>query len=312
MDESIYEPDDTFPFDKLVLTPPTVLSGGNYFLKFHIDTIPLYIQAPKCLLKQGFNKGGKKIYCDLMFSNENEAFIEWMEKLETHCHNYIYRNRKQWFENDLEMHDIENSFTSPLKIFKSGKFYIARTTVPTRLGKCTLKIFDEGENVVNADEIKDNTKVITILEIQGIKCSAKSFQIEIEVKQMMVLRPSNLFEKCIIATTRRGDDSSASKANDVRDEQPEHVGSTLENAYQDGVDGTNSHIADYSVAGAAEVETIAVVDSAPAGVREPTQEAETKHAPQPDILAGTVEPSVDGETLGSRMARKVFARHRPV
>jgi hypothetical protein len=37
-----------------------------------------------------------------------------------------------------------------------------------------------------------------ILEIQGIKCSSKSFQIEIELKQMMVLQPSDIFEKCLI------------------------------------------------------------------------------------------------------------------
>jgi hypothetical protein len=40
--------------------------------------------------------------------------------------------------------------------------------------------------------------VIGILEIQGIKCSAKSFQIDIELKQMMVLNPVDLFEKCIV------------------------------------------------------------------------------------------------------------------
>jgi hypothetical protein len=42
-------------------------------------------------------------------------------------------------------------------------------------------------------------KVMTILEIQGIKCSARSFQIDIELKQMMVLKPVNLFEKCLFA-----------------------------------------------------------------------------------------------------------------
>jgi hypothetical protein len=96
------------------------------------------------------------------------------------------------------MHDIENSFTSPLKLYKSGKFYIVRTIIPTRLGKCTLKLFDEGESDITIDNIKDESKVITIWEIQGIKCSAKSFQIEIEIKQMMILAPSVIFEQCII------------------------------------------------------------------------------------------------------------------
>jgi hypothetical protein len=100
----------------------------------------------------------------------------------------------------MELHDIENYFTSPLKIYKSGKFYLVRTNIPTRLGKISLTIYDEDENVVDHESLKEETNLITILEVQGIKCSARSFQIEIEVKQMMTLNPTDLFEKCIIKT----------------------------------------------------------------------------------------------------------------
>ena len=136
MEENIFEPDESFKFNNLILTTPIVVSGGNYFIKFLVDKSPLYIQAPKCITKQGISKAGKKYCCDLMFTNENESFIRWMEDLENYCQDYIFKNREQWFETDLEKHDIENSFTSPLKLFKSGKYYISRTNVPTRLGKC--------------------------------------------------------------------------------------------------------------------------------------------------------------------------------
>ena len=147
--------------------------------------------------KSSIFKSGKKHYCDLMFTNENEDFIRWMENLENYCQKKIYDHRTKWFETELDEHDIENSFTSPLKIFKSGKFYISRTNVPTMLGKCSLKIYNEDEHEVDIETIKENTNVITILEIQGIKCSSKNFQIEIEIKQMMMFKQNNLFEKCI-------------------------------------------------------------------------------------------------------------------
>ena len=196
--EHIYEPNEKFVFEKLVLTTPKFVSGGNYCIKYMMNDLPLYIQPPKCTIKQGIIKGGKKMYCDLLFTNENEKFIKWIEELEIYSQKYIFDNRAKWFESDLEMHDIENSFTSPLKIYKSGKFYIVRTIIPTRLGKCTLKLFDEGETDITIDNIKDESNVITIWEIQGIKCSAKSFQIEIEIKQMMILTPHAIFEHCII------------------------------------------------------------------------------------------------------------------
>lgn len=198
MTETIHEPNDHFPFDKLNLAKPILANGGNYFIQFIFQNSPLYIQPPKCITKQGIVKGTKRMYSDLMFTNENQSFIRWMENLETHCHKIIFENRSNWFEGDLEMHDIENYFTSPMKVFKSGKFYIVRSNISLILGKPTLKIYDEQENEVDFETINDETNVMTILEIQGIKCSARSFQIEIEIKQMMVIKPRRLFETCII------------------------------------------------------------------------------------------------------------------
>jgi hypothetical protein len=200
----IYDTNDSFNFENLTLTKPTLLVGGNYFIRFLMNDMPLYIQPPKCKTKQGIVKAGKKFYTDLMFTNENAQFIRWMENLENYCAEYIYKNRSQWFEGEMDLHDIENYFTSPLKIYKSGNYYIARTNIGNVLGKPTIKIYDENEQEVNFENINDKTNVVTILEIEGIKCSARSFQIEIELRQMMQLNPVNLFEKCIIKTANHG------------------------------------------------------------------------------------------------------------
>lgn len=197
--DNIIVPGSNFNYNTLALHTPIVVSGGNHFLKINMDDEPIYIQSPKCSTKQGILKSGKKMYCDLVFTNENEDFIHWIEYLEEHIQTTIYKNKDRWFESSLELKDIEDSFTSPFKIYKSGKFYLLRVNIPCRLGTCGLKIFKEsGNETVDIENITPETKIITILEIQGVKCSAKSFQIEIEVKQMMVLEDKNLFEKCII------------------------------------------------------------------------------------------------------------------
>jgi len=196
----IYDTNEAFDFNKLTLTKPIPVAGGNYFIKCLVNNGPLYIQPPKCKTRQGILKAGKRFYTDLLFTNEDENFIQWMENLESNCQQFIYKNREKWFDGDMELHDIENYFTSPLKIFKSGKFYVARVNISTILGKIGLKIYDENENEVPMENINDKTNIMTILEIQGIKCSTRSFQIELELKQMMVLKPADLFEKCIIKT----------------------------------------------------------------------------------------------------------------
>jgi len=196
----IYDTNESFDFDKFTLSRPTLISGGNYFIRCLVNNNPLYIQPPKCITKQGFAKVGKRYSCDLMFTNENESFIQWMENLENRCQQFIYKNREKWFDGNMELHDIENYFTSPLKLYKSGKYYIARinTSINAITNRPSVKIYDENENEVEIDSIIENTNVVTILEIQGVKCSSRSFQIEIELKQMMVLNKSNIFEKCVI------------------------------------------------------------------------------------------------------------------
>lgn len=196
--ESLREPDNNFDFEKLVLTSPVNVNGGNYFIKYLYDKCPLYVKAPTCRVKQGIVTTSKRIFCDLMFTNENEEFIQYLENLEQYSQKYIYQNRDKWFETELEENDIENSFNSCIKIFKSGKFYCLRVSVPRILGKSNLKIYDENEQLVKIEDIKENDKVTTALEIQGIKCSPRSFQIEIEIKQMLLMNDKNIFEKCVL------------------------------------------------------------------------------------------------------------------
>jgi hypothetical protein len=194
--QGIYAPNDSFIFDKISLLSP-VNQSGNYFIRFRVNDNPLYIQPPKCKTKQGIFKSGKKIYCDLLYTNENEQYIRWVENLELYCRKIMFENREKWFETNLDENDIETYFTSPFKVVKSGKFYLTRVNVPSILGNCSLKAYNEDENEIDIESIKENMEVMTVLEVQGIKCSARNFQIEMEIKQIMLLNDRNLFEKCI-------------------------------------------------------------------------------------------------------------------
>ena len=192
--EQIFETTDDFKFDKLTLGKPTTISGG-FFIRYFINNKALYIQPTRCCIKQVQTKS-KKVFCDLIFKQEDEQFIQWVENLESRSRNIIFENRDKWFETPLEMEDIESSFTSPMKSFKSGKSYILRASFST--GENAIKIYDEDERDIPLESISENMGVMVILEIQGIKCSSSSFQIDVGLKQMMVLKEANLFNKCIL------------------------------------------------------------------------------------------------------------------
>lgn len=228
----IFNTDSSFDFQKLHLAKPYQIPGGNFFIRFSTDNKPLYIQPPKCTTKQGILKAGKKYYTDLMFTNEHADFIEWMENLESHCQNILYKNRSDWFEGDMEMHDIENYFTAPLKIYKSGKFYISRVNITTNLGKPTLKIYNEDEDIISIDDVNDKMNIMTILEIKGIRCSATCFQIDIDIKQMMTMKPENIFDKCLFNSTKPHKTINIDETfQNVNNEEPDVIHTSREIPY---------------------------------------------------------------------------------
>ena len=192
--DDIIEPTIDYDFTKLYFGPPSSLAGGAYFSRLMYNTNKLiFIQTPKSLTKQGFIKSGKKIYTDLMFDNNDTVFINWIENLEARCQELIFAKRETWFETKLEKDDIEGAFTSPFKIFKSGKYYLLRVNV-----KPNIKIYDEKDQILSTESITNDKPIICILEIQGLKFTSRNFQLEIELKQSMVVSPDPFLDECFI------------------------------------------------------------------------------------------------------------------
>jgi hypothetical protein len=201
--ENIVEPNETFDFNQLTLVHPSGIQGGAYFTKIEYNKKPLYIQTTKGQTRQGFVKTGKKYYCDLMFDKNSETLLNWFENLEERCQNLLYDKRYDWFQNNLEKNDIETAFNSSIRIYKSGKYYLIRTNIKsTRTDEPAVKIYNENEVILDMSHITSETNNISILEIQGIKFTSRNFQIEIELKQVMILNNEPIFNNCLIKTTK--------------------------------------------------------------------------------------------------------------
>jgi hypothetical protein len=202
---NIIEPNDNFDFSKLSLGHPNGIQGGAYFTKILYNGNPLYIQTTKSLNRQGFIKTGKKYYCDLMFDNNSEVLIRWFENLEEICQKLIFDKSEAWFQNSLDKNDVETAFNSVLRIYKSGKYYLLRSYVKNNVNnEPAVKIYNENEIPLTINDINSDSNLISILEIQGIKFTSRNFQIEIELKQIMVLDNEPIFDSCLIKSSKKG------------------------------------------------------------------------------------------------------------
>ncbi len=195
MSGEIYDFTHPFAFDTLELGAP-VKKGAGYTIRFSIDESPIYLQPPKCFLKSGFSKTSS--YCDLLFGMENEKFLNWAEQMERTVGGRIFERRTDWFASDDDTLDDIQSYVQPIgKPFRSGRMYLVRTT----LNPGELHVWDEQEREVAHDDLCENMRVVVILELKQLTCSATSFQFVFDLKQMMLSpeRTAN-FARCLIKT----------------------------------------------------------------------------------------------------------------
>ena len=227
--ENIVQPTPDFDFNQINLESPSPLQGGSFFTKINFsDKLkPLYLQLPKCKSKQGIikNTTSKKQYCDLMFNSYEQDLLTWFENLEIRCRELIYNKKDLWFQTEIDSHDIEELFNSPIKYYKSGKFLIVRAGIPNHkhIRKDYCLVYDENERLLTLDDINEINEMIPLVHIDGIKFSSKSFQIEIHLPQVMVMKsPEEIKTKCII-------NSSREKSSSIIEEPLESIENNLQN-----------------------------------------------------------------------------------
>ena len=200
MSNSIQSANEDFPFSNLTLANPQGLQGGAYFSKLRISGETVLIQTPKCSTKNGIHKTEKKIYCDLLFTNDDEDFIKWIQTLETTVKNLIYEKRDLWFHNDMDHDSIDYHWQNLLRTYKGNKSLLrCFFSKPKGLNRSRLvQIYNEEEETLTIDDVTNTSQMISILEISGLKFTSQSFQVEFVIKQMMLIKNKPLFSKCLI------------------------------------------------------------------------------------------------------------------
>jgi hypothetical protein len=200
--ETIYEPNNNFDYSKLSLGQPQSLQGGSYFTKILFNNKTLYCQFPRCKTKQGIVQTDKKIYLDLLYdTNIHNELSNWLENLETECQRLIFEKRQLWFQNELELSEIESAFNTCSKMYKSGKQYLIRCYINK---PSTLKlnnyciIYDENEVSLSMNNVDITKEIIPLLKIEGIKFTNKNFQIELQISQIMVMNDIEEPKTCLI------------------------------------------------------------------------------------------------------------------
>ena len=217
-----------FDFNGLTLGNTQSMQGGGYFTRLLFNDESFIIQTPKCYTKKGICKTGKKIYCDLKYSiieKSDSDFIEWLEKIEEQTQDLIFENRNEWFLEAPTREDLEYMWNSCIRSFKSD-YRLVRTFVqkPRQLHKGpTITVYDETENIKSIDDITKDGRMITIIELLGVKWTSQSEQLEVCLRQAMLLEDKPLFTQCLINNNFKNTITTQSLIEDDTEEKNETV-----------------------------------------------------------------------------------------
>jgi hypothetical protein len=193
---NVLEINDEYDFSTIELEAPSSLTGGAYFTKFinKNNFKSIYLQLPKCSTKQGIVKNNTKTYTDLMFNSSEILLLKWLEEFESFCHKKIFEKKELWFHTDFTLNDIQEMMNPLTRLYKSGKYTILRTQIKNN----KINIYDENENSLTLENLKNEDNVIPLIHINGIKFTSNNFTIDINLVQLMIVNEEEDLNNCII------------------------------------------------------------------------------------------------------------------
>ena len=216
--DTMLSPDKNYPFGKVKIKTPKALQGGTYCANLEINGGPVIIQTPSCKTKDGIHKTVKQIYCDLLMNKDDSEFLEWLETFQETVKSLILENSSNWFHDETSLDEIEYNWNDSIRTRKD--YYLIRSFVhqPKGINKISLQIYDTDENQLNIEQVKNDKKVICILEIIGLKFSSNSFNLEICLRQMMVINKKPIFNKCLIKLDSKIENGENTEKNQSKSE----------------------------------------------------------------------------------------------
>ena len=193
---NILEINDEYDFSAIEVEAPSSLTGGAYFTKFinKNNFKSIYLSLPKCSTKQGIVKNNTKTYTDLMFNSSEILLLKWLEEFESFCHKKIFEKKDLWFHTDFTLNDIQEMMNPLTRLYKSGKYTILRTQIKNN----KINIYDENENSLTLENLKNEDNVIPLIHINGIKFTSNNFTIDINLVQLMIVNEEEDLNNCII------------------------------------------------------------------------------------------------------------------
>ena len=194
MNSSINKYEDVVMNDISYMNPEKI--GPSYYspIGYGDTNEPLYIQTPKikCLHSISDVKEKTNPFLEVEIPNGKYDIYEFFMNMDDHNIKTTYKNRLEWFSKDLPLEAVDDMYKRTVQPFKKNSNPKLKFRLPVIKGKIMCNVYNQQKVFVDLDEIKEDSEVILILHIRGLKILKQYFYCDCYVSQIKLFQPENI------------------------------------------------------------------------------------------------------------------------
>ena len=192
--------------NKIIYKEPIKTVGGcllsKTYYSYNQEEIPIYIQTPRLKNTSNLVVKDSKTYLELELDKKHINFYEFVNNVDDHNISKTHTRSEDWFHQKLPMDVIDDFYKTNIKMRTYNTAPIIKFKIPLYKNKNRkgCDIFGDNLQPIDISEIKKNTEVICILELQGIKFFKQRFETEWRVVQLRAYLNSDVHlpRECLI------------------------------------------------------------------------------------------------------------------
>ena len=165
----------------------------NYRLSRN-ELIPFYFETPKLKTTSGIVRINNNYYIDfeLQQSGEGGLFYQYLLKNDEHNITTCYQNSKDWFNQVMPLHIVENYYKTPILLRSSGQLPVVRVRLPSHKGNILTEIFNVRKEKVNdVSCIQEGDLIVGILEFSGLNFMSQNFAPCYELQKIKIFKDND-------------------------------------------------------------------------------------------------------------------------
>lgn len=165
----------------------------NYRLSRN-ELIPFYFETPKLKTTSGIVRIDNNYYIDfeLQQSGEGGLFYQYLLKNDEHNITTCYKNSKDWFNQVMPLHIVENYYKTPILLRPNGQLPVFRVRLPSHKGNILTEIFNIRKEKINDFScIQEGDLIVGILEFTGLNFMTQTFSPYYELQKIKIFKDND-------------------------------------------------------------------------------------------------------------------------